>query len=111
MYNVVSRKAFWDNCEEIDVALYADALVAIFRFMPEEDSIPIFMECIEPERSEAVKACVIRATLTLINEVRFSPSYGFGKASNQSFFRQATLHPRNPSIAFETPSLVGSGTC
>ncbi|KAJ2930404.1 hypothetical protein H1R20_g6694, partial [Candolleomyces eurysporus] len=74
LYNMASRKAFWDNSEEIDVALYADALVAIFRFMPEEDSIPIFMECIEPERSEAVKTCVIRATLTLVNEASRLPS-------------------------------------
>ncbi|EFI27794.1 hypothetical protein CC1G_14717 [Coprinopsis cinerea okayama7 len=65
LWNSMSRKAFWETFDEIDVALYADALVAIFRFLPEEDSIPIFCVCIEPERSEAVKTCVIRACLTL----------------------------------------------
>ncbi|TFK24729.1 hypothetical protein FA15DRAFT_406917 [Coprinopsis marcescibilis] len=65
LWNGHSRKAFWDTSDEIDVALYADALVAIFRFLPEEDSVPIFAACMEAERSEAVKTCVVRACLTL----------------------------------------------
>jgi neurofibromin 1 len=63
------RKAFWDSIDEIDVALYADALCGVFRFLPEEDSVPLFMECMEPERSDAVKTCVVRASLTLSQEV------------------------------------------
>ena len=33
-----------------------------------EDSGPLFNICLEPERSEAVKTCVIRACLTLAQD-------------------------------------------
>jgi hypothetical protein len=42
--------------------------VAVYRFLPVEDSGPLFKTCLEPERSEPVKACVIRACLTLIQD-------------------------------------------
>jgi hypothetical protein len=46
--------------------------VAIYRFLPVEDSGPLFTICLEAERSEPVKICVIRACLTLIQDaVRF----------------------------------------
>jgi neurofibromin 1 len=54
---------------EIDVSLYAQALTMIFRFLPEEDSISLFSECLLPERSDAVKLCAVRACLTLVQEV------------------------------------------
>ncbi|KAJ7034157.1 hypothetical protein C8F04DRAFT_582650 [Mycena alexandri] len=66
------QKPFWD-LEEIDVALYAQALVMIFRFLPEEDSLSLFEECLLPERSEAVKLCVMRACLTLVQEASLLP--------------------------------------
>ncbi|KAF7302288.1 Ras-GAP domain-containing protein [Mycena indigotica] len=65
MYN--GQKPFWD-LDEIDVALYGQALAAIFRFLPEQDSLLLFEECLMPERSDAVKLCVVRACLTLIQE-------------------------------------------
>ena len=49
--------------------MYAEALVAIYRFLPFEDTLPLFASCFEPERSEAVKICAVRACLTLIQEV------------------------------------------
>ncbi|KAJ6460124.1 hypothetical protein C8R47DRAFT_1161242 [Mycena vitilis] len=66
------QKIFWD-LEEIDVAVYAQALTMIFRFLPEEDSIPLFEECLLPERSDAVKLCVVRACLTLAQEASIIP--------------------------------------
>lgn len=63
------RKPFWESNDEIDISIYAEALVAIFRFLPEEDSIPLFSVCLEPERSEAVKTCAVRACITLAQEV------------------------------------------
>ncbi|CAA7259350.1 unnamed protein product [Cyclocybe aegerita] len=63
-----SRKAFWESYDDIDVALYSDALVAVFRFLPIEDSGPLFEACVEPERSEPVKTCVIRACLTIVQD-------------------------------------------
>lgn len=51
------------------MTLYAQALTMVFRFLPEEDSLQLFEECLAPERSEAVKLCAIRACLTLIQEV------------------------------------------
>ncbi|KAJ7265356.1 hypothetical protein B0H12DRAFT_1201035 [Mycena haematopus] len=64
---VTGQKPFWDF-DEIDVAVYAQALTMIFRFLQEEDSIPLFEECLLPERSDAVKLCVVRACLTLVQE-------------------------------------------
>ena len=55
------------------MALYADALVAIYRFLPIEDSGPVFRICFEPERSEPVKICVIRACLTLVQDAARFP--------------------------------------
>ncbi|KAF8165773.1 hypothetical protein B0H34DRAFT_794124 [Crassisporium funariophilum] len=63
-----SRKPIWESYDDIDIALYADALVAIFRFLPHEDAVPLFQTCLEPERSEPIKTCVIRACLTLVQE-------------------------------------------
>ncbi|KAG1752509.1 uncharacterized protein EDB91DRAFT_1102988 [Suillus paluster] len=62
------QKPSWDSCEEIDVATYAEALVAVFRFLSEEESISLFMDCLEPERSDAVKICAIKAATTLAIE-------------------------------------------
>ncbi|KAG5648701.1 hypothetical protein DXG03_000048 [Asterophora parasitica] len=52
-----TRKPFWDSSEDIDVAIYAEALVAIFRNIPEDEALSLFSVCVEPERSEAVKLC------------------------------------------------------
>ena len=59
--------------DEIDIALYAEALVAIYRFLPIEDSGPLFRICFEPERSEPVKTCVVRACLTLVQDAARFP--------------------------------------
>lgn len=60
-------KPFWD-LDEIDVVLYAQALTSVFRFLPEEDSLQLYVECLQPERSEAVKLCAVRSCLTLAQE-------------------------------------------
>ncbi|CDO69579.1 hypothetical protein BN946_scf184759.g19 [Trametes cinnabarina] len=59
-------RPFWECPDEIDVAMMGDALAALYRFLPEEESIPIFRQCVEPERSEAVKICIVKACLALI---------------------------------------------
>ncbi|KAJ7821199.1 hypothetical protein B0H14DRAFT_2831907 [Mycena olivaceomarginata] len=69
---VTGQKPFWDLAE-IDVSLYAQALTMIFRFLPEEDSISLFSECLLPERSDAVKLCAVRACLTLVQEASLLP--------------------------------------
>lgn len=48
--------------------MYAEALVTIYRFLPQEDSLPLFEVCLEPDRSEAVKTCAVRACITLAEE-------------------------------------------
>lgn len=65
-----TAKAFYDCPDEIDVALVADALVTIFRFLPEAESVPIIMQALRPEMSDAVKISAIKACLTLITDVR-----------------------------------------
>ena len=42
--------------------------MAIYRFLPIEDSGPTFQICFEPERSDPVKTCVVRACLTLVQD-------------------------------------------
>jgi neurofibromin 1 len=64
------QKLFWDSVDEIEVATYSAALVTVFRFLSEDQSIPLFLACIEPERSEAVKVCAVKACSTLVAEVR-----------------------------------------
>ncbi|PFH50162.1 hypothetical protein AMATHDRAFT_80979 [Amanita thiersii Skay4041] len=62
------RKAFWDSYDDIDIALYAEALVAVYRFLPDEDALPLFTNCLRADRSDAVKTCVVRACLTLVQD-------------------------------------------
>ena len=64
-----TQKPFWDSGEEIDVAMYSEALVTVYRFLPNEESLPLFTTCLEPDRSEAVKICAVKACLTLTLEV------------------------------------------
>lgn len=63
------QKPFWEASDEIDVEFYMQALVTLFRFLPEDESLPFFSLCLEPERSDAVKICVVKACLTLTLEV------------------------------------------
>jgi hypothetical protein len=37
--------------------------------MPEEEAVALFSTCVEPERSDAVKICVVKACLILEQEV------------------------------------------
>lgn len=53
----------------IDVDLYADALVAIYRFNHAVAIDTIFPACMAPERSDAVKTCVLKACLMAVTEV------------------------------------------
>ena len=72
-------RPFWECPDDIDVAMLSDAMAALYRFLPEEESIPIFQQCVEPDRSEAVKICAVKACLTLIVDVLerfFFPSDG-----------------------------------
>ncbi|KAL4251095.1 Ras-GAP domain-containing protein [Abortiporus biennis] len=68
-----SQKPFWDYQEDIDVGLLGDALVTIYRFLSVDETVQIFLKCLDPGRSDAVKICVIRACITLITENRQLP--------------------------------------
>ncbi|PSR92202.1 hypothetical protein PHLCEN_2v4732 [Hermanssonia centrifuga] len=63
-----TQKPFWECPEEIDVALVADALVTVFRFLAEDESLPLFKQCLQPEMSDAVKISALKACITLITE-------------------------------------------
>jgi hypothetical protein len=54
------------------VTIFADALVALYRFSPLADVLPLFKTCLEAERSDAVKLVAIKASVTLTVEVRYS---------------------------------------
>ncbi|KAH9948737.1 hypothetical protein B0H21DRAFT_787622 [Amylocystis lapponica] len=61
-------KPFWECPDEIDVAMIADILVTLYRFKSAEVSVPLFALCLEPERSNAVKICALKAIMTLMVE-------------------------------------------
>lgn len=63
-----NSRPFWECQDEIDVALVADALVTLFRFLPPNESTPIIMQALQPEMSDAVKISAIKACLTLVTE-------------------------------------------
>jgi hypothetical protein len=63
------QKPFWDSGDEIDVDLYAQAMVVAYRFLPEEETVPLFITCLEPDRSDAVKVAAVKACLVLTLEV------------------------------------------
>lgn len=65
---IPGRQSVWE-VEEIDVVLYANALVTVYRFLPPEESLSLIKEWMEPTRSDAVKICAVRACLTLAQEV------------------------------------------
>ena len=64
-----SMRPFWESDDEIDVGIISDILVVIFRYIPEEESIPIFRMCLDQSRSCAVKMCAVRALTLLSIEV------------------------------------------
>ena len=65
-----NMRPFWESDDEIDVGIISDILVVVYRFIPEEDSIPLFQMCMEQTRSCAVKMCALRALTLLSIEVR-----------------------------------------
>lgn len=65
---IPGRPSIWE-VEEIDVVLYANVLVTVYRFLSPEESVSLIKEWMEPTRSDAIKLCAVRACLTLAQEV------------------------------------------
>jgi len=87
------------------VALYADVLVVVYRFLSPEESVPLIKEWLEPTRSDAVKLCAVRACLTLAQEVHFlSSSYLTIKSMLGLPFPMAAFSHRSLSSNFKTVS-------
>ncbi|KAG8886533.1 Ras GTPase activating protein ira2 [Tulasnella sp. 331] len=61
-------RPFYETTEMIDVDLYADALVAIYRFNHAVAIDTIYPACMALERSDAVKTCVLKACLMVVTE-------------------------------------------
>lgn len=53
--------------------MYAEAMVAVYRFMGMEEALIMFDHCMEPERSDAAKTAGIRAALTICQDVARFP--------------------------------------
>jgi len=70
---------FWASQDPIDVNLYADLIVAIWRFDNSGAVRDVFPICLALERSDAVKATAVRALVTIVSEVGSSPT---GQANN-----------------------------
>ncbi|OBZ70421.1 Neurofibromin [Grifola frondosa] len=88
-----NSRPVWESPEEIDVAMIADALVTIFRFLPEEESIPMFETCLEAERSDAVKISVVKACITLVVDANRLPwQRNLGNLKNAVMQRLTRIH-------------------
>ncbi|KZT29450.1 hypothetical protein NEOLEDRAFT_1128208 [Neolentinus lepideus HHB14362 ss-1] len=68
-----NQKPFWESGDEIDIGLFKDVLVTLFRFLPEDEGLELFSVCLEPERSDAVKTLAVKAALALTLESRDIP--------------------------------------
>ena len=64
-----NQRPFWESDDEIDVGIISDVLVVIYRYIQEDESIPMFQMCLEQTRSCAVKMCAVRALTLLSIEV------------------------------------------
>ena len=64
-----SPPQFWASHDPIDVNLYADIIVAIWRFDNPGAIRDVFPICLAVERSDAVKATAVRALVTIVSEV------------------------------------------
>ncbi|TFY54349.1 hypothetical protein EVJ58_g8920 [Rhodofomes roseus] len=74
LVNWNGTKPFWEWSEEIDVAIIADMLVTLFRYLPGDEVIDLFHLCLEPERSDAVKISAIKACITLASKCPWQQS-------------------------------------
>jgi hypothetical protein len=86
-------RPFWESTEDIDVAIFADALVMLWRFLPEVESIELFRSCLLPERSDAVKLCAITAMHTLAHDVSDGVTSYLRKSAERS--TSGTAAPRS----------------
>ena len=44
-------------------------MAALYRFLPPEDSLPLFSFLLRPEKADAIKTLAVKACLTLVQEV------------------------------------------
>lgn len=64
-------RAYFDTVEHpLDIGLYSDILVAIYRFSPNTAISQLFLPSLHALRSDAVKTIVVKACLTLALDVR-----------------------------------------
>ena len=68
--------------------MFADVLAALYRFLPPEESLPIFQQCLEPEKSEAIKICVVKACLSLVIDVSRYPSFRSARVLSLAVFTE-----------------------
>jgi neurofibromin 1 len=69
LWKTFNGKPFWETPEPIDIIQFSEALACAWRFLPEKESLDIFNACTDPERSDAVKTCAVRACLLMTVEV------------------------------------------
>ncbi|KAF8635007.1 hypothetical protein AX15_000591 [Amanita polypyramis BW_CC] len=67
------RKAYNETHDDIDIPFYSEILVAVYRFLRPEDSLPLFQHCLQAEKSDATKTIAVRACLTLVQEAARIP--------------------------------------
>ncbi|KAI0026519.1 hypothetical protein K488DRAFT_92404, partial [Vararia minispora EC-137] len=60
-----NQRPFWESQGKIDVAMFADALVAVFRFVSAKESLPLFATCFGPKQSDAIKLVAVKACIML----------------------------------------------
>lgn len=64
------QRPFFETVEPIDISLHSDLLTGLARFLPEEEFQQLLHECLEPDRSDAVKLVAVKALIILGQQVR-----------------------------------------
>lgn len=65
LWKAQGLRPFFESVEPIDVTLYADAIVGLSHFLPEEEFTELIDACLEPERSDAVKMVAVKTFISI----------------------------------------------
>ncbi|KAH8118768.1 hypothetical protein DFH11DRAFT_1839273 [Phellopilus nigrolimitatus] len=65
MLKAQNQRPFFESSEPIDVSLHADILVALVRFLAEDEYTSLIKACLEPDRSDAVKIVAVKALIIM----------------------------------------------
>ena len=99
LWKAQDDRPFFESADPIDVSLYSDIIAGIARFLPEDDHLRVLHECLEPDRSDAVKLVGIKALITLCHQVGIPRLFVFANHRISKASKWSHLEPiRTPTL-------------